>query len=181
MHARKASTRYLYYVSCALNQGRPADVGSVPRVSGPAIEKAIVATLRDRYPAMKTMSDHDLIAALLVRAVLKSGTIEIEGRSDDQSHDNDAWESYTRFSVPFAPLPSRRAREIIIPVSQPHHKSRAMRSETRSTLVRSIAVGRRWLNEIADGSTASPDIIAAREGCSARHVTKMMSLRLPRP
>ncbi len=79
-------------------------------------------------------------------------------------------------ATPALSVIARRRRDKPIPVSQPHHKSRAMRSETRSTLVRSIAVGRRWLNEIADGSTASPDIIAAREGCSTRHVTKMMSL-----
>ena len=43
---------------------------------------------------------------------------------------------------------------------------RPIRSETRTTLVRSIALGRRWLQEVVDGSAADPDEIAVREGCS---------------
>ena len=38
-----------------------------------------------------------------------------------------------------------------------------------TTLVRSIAVGHRWLQEIVDCSVANPDDIAARESCSRRH------------
>jgi site-specific DNA recombinase len=51
---------------------------------------------------------------------------------------------------------------------------RPIRAETRATLVRSMAVGRRWLHEMVDGG--GPDDIAAREGCSRRHVMMMVSL-----
>jgi hypothetical protein len=58
---------------------------------------------------------------------------------------------------------------------------RPIRAETRGTLVRSIAVGRRWLQEIVEGSAAGPDEIAARESCSRRHVMMMISLALIAP
>jgi hypothetical protein len=58
---------------------------------------------------------------------------------------------------------------------------RPIRVETRATLVRSIAVGRRWLQEIVDGSSAGPDEIAARESCSRRHVMMMISLAFLAP
>jgi site-specific DNA recombinase len=58
---------------------------------------------------------------------------------------------------------------------------RPIRSETRTTLVRSIALGRRWLQELVDGSAADPDEIAAREGCSKRHVMMMISLAFLAP
>ena len=47
--------------------------------------------------------------------------------------------------------------------------------------MRSIAVGRRWLQEIVDGSSAGPDEIAARESCSRRHVMMMISLAFLAP
>ena len=42
--------------------------------------------------------------------------------------------------------------------------------------MRSIALGRRCLQELVDGSAADPDEIAAREGCTKRHVMRMISL-----
>ncbi len=47
--------------------------------------------------------------------------------------------------------------------------------------MRSIAVGRRWLQEIVDGSAAGPDEIAARESCTKRHVMMMISLSFLAP
>ena len=50
-----------------------------------------------------------------------------------------------------------------------------------TTLVRSIAVGHRWLQEIVDGSVANADDTAARESCSRRHVMMMISLSFLAP
>ena len=75
--------------------------------------------------------------------------------------------------------PARRRREII--VSNGSEDVRPIRAETRATLVRSIAVGRRWLQEIVDSSSAGPDEIAARESCSRRHVMMMISLAFLAP
>jgi site-specific DNA recombinase len=49
-------------------------------------------------------------------------------------------------------------------------------AETRSTLVRSAALGRLWLSDLVDGTVTGPDAIAVREGCSTRHVTRILSL-----
>jgi hypothetical protein len=56
-----------------------------------------------------------------------------------------------------------------------------MRSETRATLVASIARGRRWLNEIIDGTTANAETIAERAGCSVRQVNMTISLAFLAP
>ncbi len=47
--------------------------------------------------------------------------------------------------------------------------------------MRAIALGRRWLQEIVDGSATDPDEIATREGCSKRHVMMMISLAFLAP
>ena len=60
-HANKRGTRYRYYVTCALNQGRPSEVGSVPRVAAGTIEAAILAALRARSPELASLEPAALI------------------------------------------------------------------------------------------------------------------------
>jgi hypothetical protein len=59
-------------------------------------------------------------------------------------------------------------------------EAQPMRAEARAVLIRSIAQGRRWLDEIIAG-TASPNTIAVREKRSRRHVDQMISLAFLAP
>ena len=63
---------------------------------------------------------------------------------------------------------------------QPQY-ARPMRSESRATLVTSIARGRRWLDELTTDTNASAASIAKREGCSARKVNMTISLAFLAP
>ena len=56
-----------------------------------------------------------------------------------------------------------------------------MRSETRATLVASIARGRSWLDELTRDPAARAETIAKREGCSARKVNMTISLAFLAP
>lgn len=47
--------------------------------------------------------------------------------------------------------------------------------------MRAIALGRRWLAEIASGEMAGLDGLAVREGCSKRHVAMTISLAFLSP
>ena len=192
-HALKRGTRYRYYTSCALNQGRPSEVGSVPRVAARPIEAAILAALRARSPELAGLEPAALIDRQLRRAVLTRHTIEIQlaaqhaapagstaGADRDGDDDGDDAQPIL-IAIPFDRAPTRRAREILIPASSTRIDARPIRSETRATLVRSIALGRRWLNEIVTGNAAGPEAIAARERCTPRHVTKLMSLAFLAP
>ena len=58
---------------------------------------------------------------------------------------------------------------------------RPIRSETRATLVASIARGRRWLDELIADATATTESIAKREGCSVRKVNMTISLAFLAP
>jgi hypothetical protein len=74
----------------------------------------------------------------------------------------------------------RRRRDFIVPASVSPHDRRPIRSETRATLVASIARGRRWLDEIVAG-TVSVEQIAARDKCSIRQVNMTISLAFLAP
>jgi site-specific DNA recombinase len=58
---------------------------------------------------------------------------------------------------------------------------RPIRSETRATLVASIARGRRWLDQLVADGTATTEGIAKREGCSVRKVNMTISLAFLAP
>ena len=63
----------------------------------------------------------------------------------------------------------------------PPRQVRPIRSETRATLVASIARGRRWLTELTSDATANAGTIAEREGCSVRKVNMTISLAFLAP
>jgi hypothetical protein len=54
-----------------------------------------------------------------------------------------------------------------------------MKAEARTVLLRSIALGRRWLDEVLGGATI--DEIADRERCTKRHVADTVPLALLAP
>ncbi|GJD66815.1 recombinase family protein [Methylobacterium frigidaeris] len=198
-HASKAGRRYRYYVCCALDQGRAEQAGSVTRVSAPGIEAAILQALRER--SAEEPDDHALVARHLERAILHRDTIEMILRPDaggeavsgsnhpraPDTHEGDPEEVGIDHTGPLPevirivwsqPSPTRR-REIIRPGSL--DDPRPIRAEQRATLVRAIALGRSWLAELVAGTVTGPDQIAARESCSKRHVTMMISLAFLSP
>ncbi len=84
-------------------------------------------------------------------------------------------------AIPFDRAPTRRAREILIPASPDPARHQANPVRDPRHIVRSIALGRRWLNEIVTGTATGPEAIAMRESCTPRHVTKLMSLAFLAP
>ena len=91
--------------------------------------------------------------------------------------------SRRRPSYSMAETTSTRRREILLPCSEPSNgqTARPIRSETRATLVASIARGRRWLNELISDPSANAESIAERESCSIRKVNMMISLAFLAP
>jgi hypothetical protein len=83
--------------------------------------------------------------------------------------------------VPWRKEPSRRRREILLPVSDGHSDTRPIRSETRATLIETLARGRRWLHELTTDPLATAETVARRERCSARKVTMNLSLAFLSP
>ena len=181
-HANKRGVRYRYYVSAALSQGRPA--GSVTRASARDIEAVVIRALRERYPEQDTLDDRAVITGSVDKIVLRDAALDISLLIDMESAIDAVDEGNCSAPAPALTInwkrPAARPRREII-VSNGSEDVRPIRAETRATLVRSIAVGRKWLQEIVDGSVAGPDDIAARESCSRRHVMMMISLAFLAP
>ena len=82
--------------------------------------------------------------------------------------------------IPWTKPPAKRFKEILLPASTARSRARPMKAERRTALIKSIARGRAWLDEIVSG-TASIEGIAARQKCSVRHVNMTISMAFIAP
>ena len=84
--------------------------------------------------------------------------------------------------VPWKKTPSKRPREIILPVSTSfRHDPRPIRAETRAKLITAIAKGRHWLDRLIAGTITNVDEIAAADKCTVRQVNMTISLAFLAP
>ena len=83
--------------------------------------------------------------------------------------------------IPWRKSPTRKARELLLPASAERRSVRPIKAERRAALIRSIARGRAWLDEIVSGASTGVEQIAAREKCSVRHVNMTLSMAFIAP
>jgi site-specific DNA recombinase len=193
-HARKQGIRYRYYVSSPLLHGQAERAGSVRRVPAAEIEALVGRAVREHLEDSADTDDRDLISSRVVRVEIQADQLAVElktpkqrqsrGRRNASPPDHESSEQdadRTVLHIPWRKTPSKRRREIIVPISAALQDSRPIRAETRAKLVASIARGRRWLDEIVTGTATDVEQIAAREKCSARKVNMTISLAFLAP
>ncbi len=161
--AKKGNKRYRYYVSSVLAQGRRADAGAIARVSASAIEGVIVDALRTAYQEDGRLDGRAIVQARVARVDLGAGTVLIHLSSDSSQPIKVAW----------SPPVGGGRREIMI-ANGTDGSDRGLRPEARTVLLRSIALGRRWVDQLLAGTTI--DEIAAREGCTKQYVANAIPL-----
>jgi len=97
--------------------------------------------------------------------------------TEEESHSPDG----QLLSIPWQKPPSKKSRQILIPLGVPRNEVRPTRIERRARLVNAIARGRRWLDEILSGSATNIEQIATRQKCSVRQVNMTISLAFLAP
>jgi site-specific DNA recombinase len=178
-HARKGGHKYRYYLSSALLQGAAERAGSVRRVPATEVEALVVRSVREHLELLEA-DDRSLANTHIERVEVQSERLIIQlarasGAGSQEAGDKNILE------VPWQKTTSTRRREALLPEGAAPRQVRPIRSETRATLVASIARGRRWLDELVADATATTESIAKREGCSARKVNMTISLAFLAP
>jgi hypothetical protein len=147
----------------------------------------MLQALRQQRADLAPASDRELIERCVERVVLHPTTIEITLRTDPSASDQDQVDAADAgpdaaavaaapvLRIPWSRAATKRRREIIAPEEPEHSDHRPIRAETRATLVRAMALGRRWLDELVSKAISTPLAIAQREGCSQRHVERTIS------
>jgi hypothetical protein len=189
-HATKAGIRYRYYVSLPHLKGesKTTSVGSVSRIPATDIENIMVKSVNEHLgshhgqpsSSRAHADDLGLITEQVVRIDVRKDRLIVRFKSagtEEGSHSADD----QMLSIPWQKPPSRKSRQILIPVGVSRNDVRATRIERRARLVNAIARGRRWLEEIVSGSVTDVQQIAARQKCSVRQVNMTISLAFLAP
>jgi DNA invertase Pin-like site-specific DNA recombinase len=190
-HATKAGIRYRYYASLPhlKGQSKTLSVGSVSRIPATDIEDIIVKSVNEhlvaRHDQPTSSSAHAndrgvMIAAQVVRIDVHKDRLTIRFKSastEEESHSTDG----ELLSIPWQKPPSRKSRQILIPLGVPRNEVRPTRIDRRARLVGAISRGRRWLDEIVSSSAANIEQIATRQKCSVRQVNMTISLAFLAP
>lgn len=193
-HATKNRVRYRYYISRPLQRGHSDDpVGSISRVPADQIEALVTNTVRDRLTKSGEQRSASLgeqhavaahIAKVEVRAKHLAVTMKmIEPPNHDcelARHDDDGTTQGEVILIPWTKPPMRKFREVIQPASASTQRTRPIRAERRAGLIRAIARGRQWLDEIVCGRLTIEEL-AVRQKCSVRqiHLTLSMAFLAP--
>lgn len=184
-HAQKGPRRYYYYTSRAFIEGRREEAGSVPRVAARDIEPKILAALNFLPQAQRGIRPDDdqaestgrwLIRKLVDRVVLGTDCIQIHLKAD-----LDPPSQELMLEVPWKRKLARLKREILFSQSEGRTVERPIKAKARKSLVKAIARGRVWLQELAAGKVRDIEAIARREGRCERSVSMTLSLAFLAP
>src|SRR5260221_1686835 len=189
-HATKDGIRYRYYASLPHLKGesKTVSVGSVSRIRATDIEDIIVKSVNERVGAQHNRSssssanadNRGVIAEQVVRIDVHKDRLVVRFKSagaEEGSHSTDG----QLLSIPWQKPPSRKSRQILIPLGVPRNEVRPTRIERRARLINAIVRGRRWLDEMVSGSATNIEQIATRQKCSVRQVNMTISLAFLAP
>jgi hypothetical protein len=188
-HATKAGIRYRYYVSLPHLKGesKMVSVGSVSRIPATDIEDIIVKSVNEhlgaQHPSSSSAHADDrgvTIAEQVVRIDVHNNRLIVRFKSPDTEEGSHSIVGQL-LSIPWQKPPSRKSRQILIPLGVPRNEVRPTRIERRARLVNAIARGRRWLDDIVSGSVTNIEQIATRQKCSVRQVNMTISLAFLAP
>jgi site-specific DNA recombinase len=190
-HATKQGVRYCYYVSRPYLRGLvKAPPEAIIRVPASELEAAVVKALNelpgyDKPSVTPTGSRNDVVARV-ERIEVRAGQLAVWLKHAPGATTNDPpappadREHHPTLLVPWTKPPSKRFKEILLPADTERQRVRPIKVERRAALLKSIARGRAWLEQIVLGATTIEDI-AARQKCSVRHVDMTLSMAFIAP
>ena len=190
-HATRHGVRYRYYVSQPYLRGHAKPPpGAIIRVPATEIEravaKAIEAHRRHINPEHESTADRTGVLADVARIEVRKSALALwlkapgEKQREANADQLAAVDRAASLLMPWTKPPPKRFKEILLPAAIERHRVRPIKFERRAALLKSIARGRAWLDEIVSDSTTVEDI-AARQKCSVRHVNMTISMAFIAP
>lgn len=190
-HATKQGVRYRYYVSLPYLRGHAkSPAGATVRVPAPDIEAALAKAVAEKRQHVggehNSGPDEAGLLAEVVRVEVRKNGLGVWLKDSNAPEDADKTdrrklrEQAPSLLIPWTKPPTKRFKEILVPADVERNRTRPIKFERRAALLKSIARGRTWLDEIASGAVTIEDI-AARQKCSMRHVNMTISMAFIAP
>jgi DNA invertase Pin-like site-specific DNA recombinase len=187
-HATKHGVRYRYYVSQSYLRGyAKPPAGAIIRVPATEIETAVAKALEEHHLSEgKSTSDRTSLFADVARIEVRKSALALwrkapSGKQSEADADQFApMDRVPSLLIPWTKPPSKRFKDILLPAAIERHHVRPIKFERRAALLKSMARGRAWLDEIISNSTTI-EAIAARQKCSVRYVNMTISMAFIAP
>ncbi len=191
-HATKQAVRYRYYVSQPYFRGHAKPpAGAIIRVPAPDIEAAVAKAVTEKRQHVSgehnRQSDQANLLEIVRRVEVRKNALAVWLKAPDASEDaaenldqRHVREQAPSLLIPWTKPSSKRFKEILVPADVERNRIRPIKFERRAALLKSIARGRAWLDEIVSG-TATIEGIAARQKYSVRHVNMTISMTFIAP
>jgi hypothetical protein len=175
-HTRKKGRQYRYYISSCLLQGRKELTGSIHRVPAAKVEAIIASALRQQIKPTSNLDDSALIRGWVDRVDVHKAELIVSIKRQAGS------KVLSKIRIPWKKPSSKQKREILLPSHSTNGTAlRPIRSDARDRLIKAIARGRLWLNELVTGAITDVIEIAVRERRSVRSVNMTISLSFLAP
>jgi site-specific DNA recombinase len=182
-YSTKKGIRYRYYICRLLIEGRKSEAGTLHRIPAAEIEEQLLNTLKALdlvQPAAEPLSDQDqkhrLIDLCVTRVIIERGQIVVKLTGEIAAR-----LGKVQLEIPMDLKSKRPRREILLPHTDSTRDGRPVRSEVRVSIVKAVALGRQWLNELVSGQIPDTEALAAREQRSKRSVHMLISLAFVAP
>jgi site-specific DNA recombinase len=173
-HVQKCSLRYHYYQSWVLAQGQKAKAGSVDRVPATEINHAVSKAVTEHLGInqIEATQIRALVRSLVQQVVVHVDCLKIILKSDSN-------EQREVLTVQWVKPSAMRKREIL--GSSDKASTRPIRSKARSRLLKGIAQGRLWLDQLIEGHVEGISALATKQCVSEKTVRSTLSLAFLAP
>lgn len=182
-YSTKKGVRYRYYICRLLIEGRKSEAGTLHRIPAAEIEERLIKALKALniiQPSVEPLSEQDrercLINLCVARAIVERAQIVVKLTGEIAAR-----LGKVQIEIPWELKSKRPNREILLPHMDPTKDRRPVRLEVRVSIVKAVALGRQWLNELVSGQVLNTEALAAREQRSKRSIHMLISLAFVAP
>jgi site-specific DNA recombinase len=194
-HAVKEGVRYRYYVSQAVLQGRAQEAGSIARLPAHELEQVVINAVsnalakdeRTRLAAaqLEEMGERDRRQALrrvLRRIEVAESRIGVTidpsalGQTDRVGRSDNGNDGLTTVELPFHIVRRDNGARVLATGAQ-----LPLVDSSASALVKAVARGYAWRQQLLNGRARSTAEIAQKEGVTHRYVARLLRLSFLAP
>jgi len=180
IHVTKGSIRYRYYQSWVMAHGQKYKAGSVHRVPAADIENAVLEAIAKHF----NEGDPELVSQANVRHLIKriivhAQRLELEIDELQPSPAGQSKATISILTIPWTKRSTARKRQILGDGDSQNGKP--IRSKARTRLLKGIAQGRSWLDQLAKQKVKDMTALATKHSVSVKTVRSTISLAFLAP
>lgn len=182
-YSTKKGIRYRYYICRLLIEGRKSEAGTLHRIPAAEIEERLVQAFKALDvipPSAEPLSEQDqerrLIDLCVARVIVERPQIVVKLTGEVAAR-----LGKVQIEIPWELKSKRPKRKILLPHTDPAKDGRPVRSEVRVSIVKAVALGRQWLQELISGEVSDTEALAGREQRSKRSIHMLISLAFVAP